>query len=142
MGFGIFRLQLNQWATSLAKLSITRFLETSRFLSTDAGKQLSDFILYVSDFAEQALRALRNGLTFADNVNCLVVNATLQHEKPQVINSNGRQPFLILHQTISTSTCITGLVNYQDQSNQLTVIPTFKGAPTGNVSVVLVLIFQ
>jgi hypothetical protein len=126
----------------MAKLSITRFFEISRFLATEAGKQLSDFLIFASDFFEQVLRALRNGLTFADNMNCTVLNVTLQHEVPQVINSGGKTPFLILNRTISTSTTITGLVSYMDNNNQLVVVPTFKSAPSGDISVVLVLIFS
>lgn len=125
----------------MAKLSITRFLETSRFLATDAGKQLNDLIIYLSDFAEQTLRALRNGLTFQDNFNCQISAATLKHNVPQVISSP-RRPFAILHSTTSSTTAISSLVWFMNDQGQLTVIPEFKGAPADQQSVVLVLIFQ
>lgn len=126
----------------MSKLSITRFIETSRFIATEAGQQLSDFITYMADFAEQSLRALRNGLTFGDNMNCLIVNATLQDQVAQVINSNNRTPFLIFHTSISTTTAISSLIWYNNSSNQLVVKPSFVGSPTDKIAVVLVLVFQ
>lgn len=126
----------------MAKLSLTRFLEISRFLATDAGKQLADFITYVSDFAEQTLRALRNGLTFQDNFNSSVITTTLKHATAQPINTNNRQPYLILHATQSTTTAITSLVWAMNESSQLIVTPEFKGNPSDVQTVVLVIFFK
>lgn len=125
----------------MAKLSITRLFEVSRFMSTEAGQQLHDLIVYLSDFAEQTLRALRNGLTFGDNFNCEIVTATLQHEVPQAISAKAK-PILIFANAVSSTTAVTGLVNYVNSQGNLIVTPTFKGAPTGQISVVLVLVYQ
>mgnify|MGYP006933461297 CR=1 FL=1 len=59
------------------KLSIARVLETSKYLATDAGKQLEEFVTFVSDLSEQMIRSLRNGLTLRDNFDCQVVDVTI-----------------------------------------------------------------
>lgn len=124
------------------KLTVTRILETSRFLATDAGKQLQDFITYFADFANQVLLSLRNGLTYTDNMNSAVVTVSLSHETAQVVYSGvTTRPLAIHHQTVSSVTAISCLVWSLNQAGQLTVTPTFKGSPSGKISVVLVIVF-
>lgn len=70
------------------KLFISRIIETSRFLSTEAGQQLTDFINYMSELAEQTIRALRNGLNFSDNFSCKVVSLEVKTAVNQAIQAD------------------------------------------------------
>ncbi len=64
----------------MAKITVSRLFEISRYLTTDAGKQLEGALRYLSEFAEVSIRTLRNGLTFADNVDCAIKTLTLPSE--------------------------------------------------------------
>ena len=71
------------------KLFINRIIETSRFLSTDAGQQLTDFINYMADLAEQVVRTLRNGLTFGDNFSCSISDVELRSATQLQLQTTG-----------------------------------------------------
>lgn len=71
-------------------------LETSKFLATQAGQELNDLIVYLGDFAEQTIRALRNGLTFADNFNCKIIAAQMVHGVPTSIDTERKTPIGVL----------------------------------------------
>tara|TARA_Y100001938_G_scaffold144588_1_gene219427 strand:+ start:285 stop:692 length:408 start_codon:yes stop_codon:yes gene_type:complete len=51
----------------MAKITLSRLFEVSQYLTTDAGKELKDALVYLSEFVEVSIRNLRNGLTFVDN---------------------------------------------------------------------------
>lgn len=51
----------------MAKITISRLFEVSAYLTTEAGKELKDALVYLSEFVEVTIRSLRNGLTFVDN---------------------------------------------------------------------------
>lgn len=124
------------------RLAISRLLETSKLINTKAGAELQDFIVYVADFAEQAIRVLSNGLTFADNFNCTVLKATLRHNTEQVLNTKGRTPEgLIPLRVHSSTTGIDQFSWYFNASGQTVVKTAFIGSPSGNVDVLLVILY-
>lgn len=51
----------------MAKITVSRIFELSKYLATKSGQELKDALIYLSEFAEVSLRNLRNGLTFRDN---------------------------------------------------------------------------
>lgn len=51
----------------MAKVNISRLFEVSRYLATPAGQQLKDALEYISSFATETVRNLKQGLTFGDN---------------------------------------------------------------------------
>tara|TARA_R100000656_G_scaffold61197_2_gene47295 strand:+ start:578 stop:985 length:408 start_codon:yes stop_codon:yes gene_type:complete len=51
----------------MAKITISRLFEVSAYLTTEAGKELKEALVYLSEFVEVTIRSLRNGLTFVDN---------------------------------------------------------------------------
>lgn len=51
----------------MAKVNISRLFEVSRYLTTPAGQQLKDALEYLSSFATETVRNLKQGLTFGDN---------------------------------------------------------------------------
>ena len=116
----------------MAKFSINRLLETSKFTATKAGAELRDFIDYVSLFSEQTLRALRNQLTFQDNFAAKVRTYTFSHNVDQVIDTNGDTPTGIFVTRVVSS--ITGVDNFAwwlNDSGQVVVKVGFTGAPSG-----------
>lgn len=126
----------------MARLTIGRIFESSKALATEAGKQLTDFINDFADFREQVIRALRNGLTFKDNFNCIVSTVSLKHNTPQVINTNGQQPIgVIVLRSAKQIYNVTIAWELNDKS-ELSVLPTISGSPTSAIDVVLLIIFE
>lgn len=124
------------------KITVSRLLETAKLLQTEAGQQLSELIDYVNTGFEQIVRALRNGLTFSDNVNCKVSTVDLTHNVEQVVNSDSKTPFGIIPiRTLSTTTGIDSLAWYIDTSGRLVVKAGFTGAPSGVQKVTLIILF-
>lgn len=122
------------------KLSVSKLLDTSKLLTSQAGQQLQELINYTSQTFSQVISALRNGLSYQDNFDCLIQRVSLTHNTSQVIN---RGPLtksvigVVPMQTISTTTCVTALVWYMDSGNNLVVVPQLLGAPSSPVTVVL-----
>ena len=77
----------------MAKITIQRIFETTKALSTEAGQSLADFINFNAQFAEITLRALRNGLTYADNIDCEIKTIELADNTLTTIALSGtRRP--------------------------------------------------
>lgn len=51
----------------MAKVNISRLFEVSRYLTTQSGQELKDALEYISSFATETVRNLKQGLTFGDN---------------------------------------------------------------------------
>src|SRR3954469_1335808 len=97
------------------KLSIPKLLDTSRLLTTQAGQQLEELVTYVSVTFSQIIQALRNGLTYADNFDCLIQTVSLSHNTPQVINRGTATKTItgvVPTQVVSSTTCVTSMVWY------------------------------
>ena len=126
----------------MAKITISRIFETSKILATEPGQILQDFINYMSQLAEQTLRNLRNGLTFADNFDCLISTVSLKDGVEQVINTSGRQPTGIIPlRVVSTAYGSAGLVWYIDETGATKVSVTFTNSPPTAQNVVLLILF-
>lgn len=72
----------------MTKLSTNRVFETSKLLSTEAGKQLQELISYTAEFAEQTLRVLRNGVGVADQLDAQLIQAQIVSGEDTEINNN------------------------------------------------------
>jgi hypothetical protein len=126
----------------VAKITISRLFETSKILTTKSGQELQEFISYVADFAEQTLRNLKNGLTFADNVNCQISTYGLQHNVDQSINTAGKTPLGIIPlRVISSTTGIDTFGWYVADNGAIRIKAGFTGAPAGNIDLTVVILF-
>ena len=124
------------------KISLSRVFEISKYLATDAGKELSDVLQYLSDFAENVIRALQNNLTFADNFNAKATTLTLKHDVAQVVNTDGKRPVGILPmQAVSATTGVDSLIWYVNNAGQVVIKVGFVGAPTTTVDLVVAILF-
>jgi len=126
----------------MAKITISRLLETSRILTSKAGQELQDFITYVAELAEQTLRNLRNGLTFQDNFSCKVSTVSITHNVAQEINTDGKTPTGIIPiRVVSATTGLDSFSWYLNAKGKLEVKATFTGAPTNAIDTTLVILF-
>ena len=125
------------------KLSLSRGLEISKFLATESGKQLADFIQYVADLSENMIRALQNNLTFADNFNCKVSTLSLKHNVEQIVNTDGKRPIGVFDlQTVSTTSAVESKIWYVNSSGQMVLKVAFVGAPSTTLDVTVAILFS
>ncbi len=120
------------------KLSISRVLETSKYLSTEAGKQLQEFITFVADLSENVLRSLRNGLTFRDNFDCQIVEATLLHNTEQTLSTTKTPIGIVPLRTQSSDTSNAGLTGFQwwfNTAGEVVVKAQVSGTPAAPTTV-------
>jgi len=126
----------------MAKLSLQRLLEVSRLLATEAGQQLQDLLTFTNDLADQVLRALRQGLTFQDNFNCLVRQYTIQHQTDTLINTDGKRPYGVIPVRVVSETIRVGAINWHiDSTDQTFVNISFENG-TESYAVVLIVLFN
>jgi hypothetical protein len=89
----------------MAKVTISRIFELSRYLGTKSGQELKDALVYISELAEVSLRLLRNGLTFNDNFDCETKTVYIRTNVETVIAiANRRRPSAILVKRVINDT--------------------------------------
>ncbi len=123
------------------KVTITRLLETSKYLATEAGAQLTGMIGQLADFMDQGVRALRNGLTFRDNYDCDPRTLSLKNATATVVASTRPVTGILTPRTLSTTHALTSFLWYYDANSKLTVKATFLPVPTGTVDQEVILLF-
>lgn len=126
------------------KWNITKLFDDAKAKATEAGKSLTDFIQYMSEFCELTGRSLRNGLTFEDNFNCDQVSVNLQHDTEQIVNTDSRKKVKhILFTACNPGTYMFTSTGWRyNEQNQVAVKVKFDPAPsptTTTVDVTLVL---
>ena len=125
----------------MAKITLTRLLETAQLLATEAGQQLAQFITYMSEHVEQTTRALQGGLSFADNFACERKIVSLKHNVAQLVSAKKPVEDILATRVFSSVHGLDSFAWYYDSGGRLTVKATFTGAPSGSLDVRLVLFF-
>jgi hypothetical protein len=127
----------------MAKISVPKILETSKLLSSKTGQELSELIQYVSTVSTQLIQSLRNGLNYEDNFDCHPTTVNLTHNMEQIVNRGStRAPKEVrARRVVSTTTAVTALIWYLDNSGNLVVKAKFDGAPVTTQEVDLIVYF-
>lgn len=125
----------------MTQIKVSKILETAKFIATDAGKELQDFIQYVSELADQVIRILRNGVTFADNMDAKFINVNLVTATATAINVGNRRPKMIMvAEVISVTYGVDSFSWYVDNDGSTKVKVGFTGSPgTSQIPVVLLI---
>lgn len=125
----------------MSKITIANVFEISKALATKAGAELQAPLEFLSDFGEQALRALRNGLTLRNNFDGEFKNVELTHAVDQIVSVRKNPVDIWATRTISTTAFITQFGWYINDDGQLIVNAQFVGAPTDPITTRLVILF-
>lgn len=123
------------------KITVTRILDISKALTTDLGKQIPEFFNYMAEFVEQNIRALRNGLTFADNFDCEVKNISVLHDSPQIVSASKTVSGVLVTRVFSQTYLIDQVLWYYDDQGRLTIRIKFDSNPGQALSIAVVLLF-
>lgn len=127
----------------MSKLNISRIFDVSKYLSTKAGQELADVLEYISSLSEQILRALRNGLSFADNFDAIQSTVSLTSGVASVVGTSGKRPIgIVPMRIVSTTSRVDSFGWYLNDQGQTVVTATFTGSPTTAIDVVLVIFFS
>lgn len=127
----------------MTQIKVSRLVEVAKILTTKSGQELQDFVQYVADLAEQVVRALRNGLSFTDNMDATFKTVSLVSGSTAAVNVGTRRPAGIWPvQVVSTQHGWESFHWYIDGAGQAQVLMTFTSTP-GSVplSVVLLIIY-
>lgn len=123
------------------KITITKLLETSKYLATEAGKQLADMIVQLAEFMDQGVRALRNGLTIRDNFDAQIKSISLKDSTATTIAIAKTVTGVIVTRTFSTTYSLASFLWYYDSNSRLTVKATFTPTPPDAVDLEAVFLF-
>ena len=124
------------------KITVTGLLEASKYLATEVGQQIPDFFTYMAELVDNTVRALRNGLTFADNFDCTPKQLAVTHNTAQVIElPKGKVATGILPlRLVSTDYGIDSFAWYYDERGRLTVKVGITSAPATPQQIVLAIL--
>ena len=127
----------------MTQLKVSRLIEVSKILTTKSGQELSDFVQYVADLAEQVVRTLRNGVSFVDNMDASFKDAKLVSGTAAIINSGTKRPRMIqIAQIMSETYALDSFTWYIDAQGRTQVKATFTGSPASTqISVVLLIVY-
>ncbi len=123
------------------KITITRLLDTAKFLATEVGQAIPGFFEYMAEFVEQTTRALRSGLTFADNFDCQVKTVSLKHDTIQVVSATKAVTGIIPVRVVSKTNSIASFGWWYSDNGELTVKMAYTITTTDPLDVVLVILF-
>lgn len=127
----------------MAKITIQRIFETTKALATEAGQSLQDFINFSAQFSEITIRALRNGLNYADNFDCEITNLSLTQTTPLIIASRSKRPTEIRIRRILTQgvKLSAPLAWGFTASGRIYLEATFTPAPTQPIDVEVIILY-
>lgn len=127
----------------MTQIKVSKILELAKFTQTEAGKQLQDFLQYVSELADQVIRILRNGITIQDNVDAKWLDVTLVTGVATVVNVGSRRAKMItVAQVVSVLYGLDAFSWYVDTDGSTKVKATLTGSPgTAQVPVVLLVCY-
>lgn len=123
------------------KITITRLLDSAKYLATEVGQAIPDFFTYMAEFVEQATRSLRNGLTFSDNFDCQVKEVKLTSGVASEVSATKAVTGIIPVRVVSQVHGLESFAWWYSDNGKLTVKAVFTSVPTAPVDVVLVILF-
>lgn len=129
----------------MARVTLSRIFEISKYLATKAGQELQDPLVYLSDFAELTLRNLRNGLTFADNLDCEIKRVTIRSGVETTVStiSSKRVVRITVDRAVDSTYFVIDSFGWKYNAQGAVVIKaTLAGSPPASLDVPLDLVLH
>lgn len=125
------------------KLKISKVLDVSKFLPTEAGDQLKDVLLYLGEFTQQIVQAVGGKLNFADNF--LSENKVINVINNQVstVNVNGKRiTNLFIVRSLDPDYYVIERFGWKyDNSGNVSLVIGLLGSPTTTVQVEILILY-
>lgn len=130
----------------MAKVTLSRLFEVSRYLTTEAGDQLKDALFYLSEFVEVTTRNLRNGLTFTDNFDTIIKTISVRPDTETVIlvSDKRRATEVVLRRVVDNQYYDVSSYGWKyNSAGEIVVRVGFAGSPpaTQDITVVVMIHF-
>lgn len=128
----------------MSKITISRLLESSRFVATKAGAELTDFIQAVADLVENTVRILTNGVGVKDNMDAIIKSVSIKHNTDTVVNTNGKTPLEVrpTYQLGNLTNMVSAFGWTINSSGQTVIRAKFDSATTAAIDITLVIQFS
>ena len=127
----------------MAKVTISRLFEVSKYLTTESGRELKDALVYISEFVENTTRILRNGITFEDNFDSTKKTVSCTPDTELVVLTGERRKVreVICRQAIDDTYYTVNSFGWKYNSEGNVVIKAgFTGSPPATQSIKLALL--
>ena len=125
----------------MSKITIANVFEISKSLATKAGAELIEPLSFLSEFGEQALRALRQGLNFRDNFDGQFKVVSLFNGVDQIVSVNKTPVDIWVTRAFTNTSFVTSFGWYINDSTQLVVNASFTGSPAEAIRTRLAIVF-
>ncbi len=130
----------------MAKVNISRLFEVSRYLTTPAGQQLKDALEYISSFATETVRNLKQGLTFGDNFDAEIkfISVLPNVESMVMPTKKGQVNQVMIRRVISNAYYVVDSYGWKyNPAGDLVVKIGFAGSPPAitTIDVELIIFF-
>ena len=129
----------------MGKINLSRLFEVSQYLSTEAGTQLKDALVYISEFVEVVTRNLRNGLTFTDNFDAIPKEVTCRPDTELIVLVGERRKVreVLIRQAINDTYYTVDNFGWKYNSEGNVVIKAgFTGSPPATTDIKLALLIH
>ncbi len=123
----------------MAKITISRIYELSKALATKSGQELQGPLTYLSELAEVTLRNLRNGLTFADNLDCETKRIFIKNNTETIISitsQNRRAQRIYIDRAVDQNYYVVDSFGWKyNSSGEIVVKIGFANSPPANLDI-------
>lgn len=124
----------------MAKVTLSRLFEVSKYLTTDAGKDLKDALTYLSEFVEVTTRNLRNGLTFTDNFDTTIKEVTVRPDTETIVLTGERRRVreVVVRRAVDDTYYVMDSFGWKyNPSGEVVIKVGFTGSPPSTQDVIL-----
>lgn len=114
------------------KIKLSSVLDLSKFLSTQAGRELRDLLEYVSQMAQQVITALTSNLSYADNFSCEIKNVQIKNNTLTTIKPSKSLPVkeVRIRRVYDNQYYILNYFGWNyDQNDNINFIAKYLGSP-------------
>ena len=129
----------------MAKVTLSRLFEVSKYLVTDSGKELKDALVYLSEFVEVVTRNLRKGLTFTDNFDSTQKEVDCLPDTELIVLSGERRRVkeVVVRRVIDDTYYIVDSFGWRYNAKGDVVITVgFTGSPPSTSTIKVALLFH
>jgi len=129
----------------MAKITLSRLFEVSKYLTTTAGQELKDALIYISEFVEVTTRSLRNGLTFRDNFDTRLKEITIRPDVETIVLTEERRRVkeVVIRRAVDATYYVIDNFGWKyNNSGDVVIKVGFTGSPAATQDIRLEIMFH
>jgi hypothetical protein len=125
------------------KIRISKVLDVSKFLETEAGNQLKDVLMYLGEFTQQIVQAVGGKLSYVDNFLSEVKTITAKNNEEITVSVNGKRIFDVrVIRSLSPEFYIIERFGWKyDNSGNINLTLAVTGSPTQPIQYEILILY-